>query len=727
MIKTNDSFGETPETSSSLGKIFGIGLVILALFSFLGEEKTNKISIAGIKKRKSKRLFYMLDTERGLTTVSRQEATNIKKSSPNRLHAVWALTADDARALIGQGQGERYTQSKKLDFAGHLLNCIGWQQVIDKNGKKITRCFIMAPNCKTKACVRETEQRKAEGWKPKSRKVKLEGVNSKSFVIDNEGKIAMVVGKENGKPVVIYPGNEGGTRAGSAQQGGGQPYEFVLNSWTLATEKDFNKVIRPSGSPRMNDLRRWRRELQTGLQGVNLSCKQYVRDAYNKLRCKKFAITCNSENECGPKAPIPWKQAEVEYTPKAIKSVAKVLAEEMNQSIDDTKRVMRSIKSHGGIAPYAGGYLQEEYRDIPSKYKSKEGIKLDELAQEMEMNESELVEAIGKAEEARSRLPRGKRRFTVKDLMFDAENYLHKQESGLQGLGFTKRDAAEAMTHEYAAFMRKLQDTALDLIDKSPADRAKIERFKGDVKIISATNAPTYKQAREMIYPNLDYIFYEIIEELSPNFRTSENLRNIQSEIIYRQEKYTPPATTSKKMPNEPTQRKPEKKIAEKGGQMTLFGRLKKQLGDVDREKETFAEYEARIKAGIKRDLSPTQERQLLSYHATGDFEYGATNLRETMRVLMEQGYAKENKNRQFEITPKGVEYLDGHSLAIRSGNNPKSKEMTQYEKRKLQEQLERYDTMVKESKKTEKKIAEKGGQMTLFGRMVARKIAMRA
>jgi len=141
-------------------------------------------------------------------------------------------------------------------------------------------------------------------------------------------------------------------------------------------------------------------------------------------------------------------------------------------------------------------------------------------------------------------------------------------------LGFTKRDAAEAMTHEYAAFMRKLQDTALDLIDKSPADRAKIERFKGDVKIISATNAPTYKQAREMIYPNLDYIFYEIIDELSPNFRTSENLRNIQSEIIYRQEKYTPPATTSKKMPNEPTQRKAEKKIAEKGGQMTLFGRM---------------------------------------------------------------------------------------------------------------------------------------------------------
>jgi hypothetical protein len=535
MIKTNGSLGETPESSQGLGKFLGIGLVILALFGFLSEEKTNKISIAGIKKRKSKRFFYMLDTPTGIKMASRSQAAVMKKELPESLYAIWAFDANEARALIKAGKGERYAQPKKLDFAGHLLNCIGWQQVVDKNGKQITRCFIMAPNCKTKACVRETEQRKAEGWKPKGRKAKLEGVNSKSFVIDGDGKIAMVVGKENGKPVVIYPGNEGGTRAGSAQQGGGQHYEYVLNTWTPATEKDFNKVIRPSGSPRMNDLRRWRRELQTGLQGVNLSCKQYVRDAYNKLRCKKFAITCNSENECAPKAPIPWKQAEVEYTPKAIKSVAKVLAEEMNQSIDDTKRVMRSIKSHGGIAPYSGGYLQEEYRDIPTKYKSKEGIKLDELAQEMEMNESELVEAIGKAEEARSRLPRGKRRFGAKDLMFDAENYLRKQESDLQGLGdydYHYKSYDDPVDVGYAK--RLIQSALAKNVDKLEPSQIQTLFVKLRDEEKRLINYGFKGKMGDFLYTNLNYAIQHLLK-------------------IYKPE---------------------EKKIAEKGGQLTLFGKL---------------------------------------------------------------------------------------------------------------------------------------------------------
>jgi hypothetical protein len=70
-----------------------------------------------------------------------------------------------------------------------------------------------------------------------------------------------------------------------------------------------------------------------------------------------------------------------------------------------------------------------------------------------------------------------------------------------------------------------------------------------------------------MIYPNLDYIFYEIIEELAPNFRTAENLRSRQSEIIYRQERYIPPETQHKTMPKRNI-------ITEKGGQMTLFGKL---------------------------------------------------------------------------------------------------------------------------------------------------------
>jgi hypothetical protein len=278
------------------------------------------------------------------------------------------------------------------------------------------------------------------------------------------------------------------------------------------------------------------RSQMTLFGGVNLSCKQYVRDAYNKLRCKKFAITCNSENECGPKAPIPWKAVEIEYTPKAIKSVAKVLAEEMNQSLDDTKRVMRRIKYHGGIAPYSGGYLQEEYRDIPTKYKSKEGIKLDELAQEMEMNESELVEAIGKAEEARSRLPRGKRRFTVKDLMFDAESYLAKQEglSGLGDYGYHYKSYDDPVDVSYA---KKLIQSALaknvDKLEPSQIQTLFVKLRDEESRLINYGFKGT-SIFGDTLYTNLNYAIQHLLK-------------------IYKPE---------------------EKKIAEKGGQMTLFGRM---------------------------------------------------------------------------------------------------------------------------------------------------------
>ena len=525
MIKTNDSLGETPESSQSFGKFLGIGLVILALFGFLSEEKTNKISIAGIKKRRSNKLFYMFATDQGLKTIPKDRLDYLKLEWPNKVYAVWALNADRAREKIAEGHGENYLDYEKLSFSGHLLNCIGWQQVIDKKGNNITRCFIMAPNCKTKACVKETEERRAEGWKPKGRKA---------------------------------------------------------------------------------------------LQGVNLSCKQYIRDAYNKLRCKKYALTCASENECATqKAPIPWKPVDVEYTPKAIKSVAKVLAEEMNQSIDDTKRVMRSIKSHGGIAPYAGGYLQEEYRDIPSKYKSKEGIKLDELAQEMEMNESELVEAIGKAEEARSRLPRGKRRFTVKDLMFDAGNYLRKQESGLQGLGkYKSGDEGETIKEAFRVLKKHPQ---LKNVYITPT------AYHG---LVVGDDKPPYGTPYIEVFESGKVDTYLYVPRKGMVLQTEE------------------------------------KKIAEKGGQMTLFGKFKE-----------------------------------------------LTN----REIILNQIDRLERENKKLTnilLLPKP--YQD-----IVEGRFSKQLDKAMSNSDKIIE--------LKEKLKTTEKIANEGVQMTLFGKMVARKIAMRA
>jgi len=703
MIKTNDSLGETPESSQSFGKFLGIGLVILALFGFLSEEKTNKISIAGIKKRKSKRLFYMLDTGRGLTTVSRQEATNIKKSSPNRLHAVWALTADDARALIGTGQGERYTQSKKLDFAGHLLNCIGWQQVISKKGNNITRCFIYAPNCKTKACIRETEQRKAEGWKPKA---KANIPSKKEYRISRMYDVA-------DKAEKTY--KEGGTNIDWSVMYRENADNYASGKWDSAFE-----------TANKDEFKQYDQDYKIltlkakGLQGVNLSCKQYVRDAYNKLRCKKYALTCNSENECSTQtAPIPWKQTEVEYTDKAIKSVAKVLAEEMNQSIDDTKRVMRRIKYHGGIAPYTGGYLQEEYRDIPTKYKSKEGIKLDELAQEMEMNESELVEAIGKAEEARSRLPRGKRRFSVKDLMFDAESYLAKQQEGTFGYIPKIPKYIPGTYKNVVKPFRTKHGTAIFWMDP----RVKTDREGRRYWLLWTRGGDKYET-----YDIKDFMLVK----------------------------------------------KPEKKIAEKGGQMTFFGEIKK--GDVVEYGGGLWEV-AWINKGDSRGFLRLQKGS--HYFDKNIDRVNPENVKLT-DVTPEELSLNESDNVSIN---RANDRLTG---ALRRSKNDTSQEahedtinsminaiqdLSERQKKKYRYYLEansptakiplaiddpkhikeavlelwvtqpktimanhgtssagKYDfTIMPIQRKPEKKIAEKGGQMTFFGRMVARKIAMRA
>lgn len=74
------------------------------------------------------------------------------------------------------------------------------------------------------------------------------------FVIDDEGKLAKVVKWDGDKPVIVYPGNEGGKIPGT----GGRVYEYTLDNFTPVTISDFNKAIRPGGSQKQIDLRMWR-------------------------------------------------------------------------------------------------------------------------------------------------------------------------------------------------------------------------------------------------------------------------------------------------------------------------------------------------------------------------------------------------------------------------------------------------------------------------------------
>lgn len=73
--------------------------------------------------------------------------------------------------------------------------------------------------------------------------------------------------------------------------------------------------------------------------------------------------------------------------------------------------------SHGGIAPY-GRVLAEEYRVIPQKFKS--GRTADRIADELGMDERELMFRIEKETERRRAVPKGRNYFRGSDFMAQA-------------------------------------------------------------------------------------------------------------------------------------------------------------------------------------------------------------------------------------------------------------------------------------------------------------------
>jgi len=91
------------------------------------------------------------------------------------------------------------------------------------------------------------------------------------FVVNAEGGIARAVGwNAEGNPVVIYPGKTGGLYPSTAPVGkAGTPYRYTLTNWRPATGDDFAKVLRPSKSERMLDLRRWNSQLVQQVRELN--------------------------------------------------------------------------------------------------------------------------------------------------------------------------------------------------------------------------------------------------------------------------------------------------------------------------------------------------------------------------------------------------------------------------------------------------------------------------
>lgn len=606
----NNQFPELYETSAVKELNLGIMLVFWAFLSMITENEFKEPienpgpELSGLpRKRRGNRLFYMVNTPEGFRTVDKAQSAVLKAEMPDSLYAIWASNANEARQKLIKGEGEKYSEQLRQNFSGHLLNCIGWQQVTTKKGQNVSRCFIYAPNCKTKACIKDTEERKAEGWTPRQ---------SPKASLDQAIEKAKRTVKD--KDLYILPTYEGSYR--------------VTSKPVSSTAVSKFHVVKPDQSVYLIERPEYSQPAtKTRLSGFYKSCKSFFYNAKGHLKCGEYALTCNQETECAPKPiPNPYNPQEIEISDREIKSVAKMLADEANHAIDDSKRIMRIVKEYGGIAPYKSGYLSEEYRDIPTKYKLKEGLPIDELSQEIGMNESDLVEAINKAEEARNRLPKGKRRFNIKDMMFDAEQYIALQESGggFTGIGAYKHISKPADIPD------NVWNDLQDIRDTRKSNKDRIKAF------LQYWYATTNQQGMSELdfFPDIifkDMLAYTALMEFADESDLVDN----------------------------------------KNGKFYVSPFI------LEKNYYKFPE--------IKRELTPIQETQLLNQHVNKMF-INERNMRETLRVLLDKGYLKDVKGNPV-VTDKGKAYLEAYHKEI--SLRPERRETKPQEKRRTEpEQL---------------------------------------
>ena len=168
---------------------------------------------------------------------------------------------------------------------------------------------------------------------------------------------------------------------------------------------------------------------------------QKVKSAkYNKLitRCLKYSPVCTT-GPCLPEPMAKPDRMEPVFSQKEVRSIAQGLAREYNLLQEESGPALaRQILDRGGIAPYRGRYLKEEYKEIPLVLRNKKGLPLDEMASEMGLDEAALMSAIRKA------YPKGRktvRRKTWKDFEEHAIDIIMREHrEGLRGLGQEQKE-----------------------------------------------------------------------------------------------------------------------------------------------------------------------------------------------------------------------------------------------------------------------------------------------
>ena len=140
----------------------------------------------------------------------------------------------------------------------------------------------------------------------------------------------------------------------------------------------------------------------SNLSGYTSTCRKFGKNRLGHRQCLQYAPTCGSADEgCRTKAaPLPsevGKRTQKDYEIEA-DALAQELANEKNFELDFNKKLMRDVLSYGGIGPHKSGFMSEEYKMIPKKYKRADGMPMDEVAQEMGVDESTLADQIYLAE-----------------------------------------------------------------------------------------------------------------------------------------------------------------------------------------------------------------------------------------------------------------------------------------------------------------------------------------
>lgn len=140
------------------------------------------------------------------------------------------------------------------------------------------------------------------------------------------------------------------------------------------------------------------------------------------------------ERDAGKEKPKTREQEEKEFQ-QEVQDVARMMAKEENEFLEQGKDLYRRILEHGGIRPYRGGQSYalkksrgpeyEEYQEIPKYLHRKKGMTIDDMATEMGYkDERDFLDAIESDKYRRLQLPKGRNYWRIADFLPQAEKYL---------------------------------------------------------------------------------------------------------------------------------------------------------------------------------------------------------------------------------------------------------------------------------------------------------------